>query len=543
MDDTQKDTRKTSLQMPLILENDLSESTSNRDYDENLNSFDPGTLENSKLTKFCIFCGLVVSLASFQFGYKMSELNNPKDAIINCGKSQDPLNAKLIAGYTSALPKCLPMSETYFGVATSIFAIGGLIGSLASGPFVSKYGRKKTLMFNSTLFFIGSVFETFATKPIMLVLGRFISGIGSGVGIVVAPMYLTEIAPMRYRGLLNLFNQMNIVFGIFVAQVLGYVFGTVNHWRLVLGFGILASLINGVTMLMVVESPRHFFNLSDFRSAENILIKLRGTSDVSEELKGWMVGHRNSSVAQTNNADTGVNNSRNGSSSNNEYSGEQYIDEIGQTEPKITLFSIFRMKKYYHSLILVATLQIGQQFSGINTVFFYSNTIFSKMFSQNMSSILTLMIGLVNVIFTLIAVFIVDRIPRRKLLFTSMIMMFLSLGLQTVSMFAKINALSVISLFMIIVSFAPGYGPLPFLISTEVFDSQAIAAGNSFSLGANWIGTFILGVSFLSMNESLGNYTFIVFMFFLVVFGVFYYFYLPETKNKTFGEVSEEFVF
>ncbi|OLY82234.1 Solute carrier family 2, facilitated glucose transporter member 2 [Smittium mucronatum] len=432
-------------------------------------------------------------------------MNNIKNSVIQC----DLFSPKILN-----LPICLPMSDTYFGLVTSIFAIGGLVGAFFGGYCSEKYGRKKYLVFNALFFFVGSLVEMFSTTPGMLVAGRFISGLGSGGGVVTAPMYLTEIAPIKYRGFLNTFNQMLIVVGIFIAQLMGYFFNTGNRWRYVIVLSVISSVANMLTMLLVVESPKYLISKGKVPEARIALIRLRGISFVDDEISFW----ENSESEFSNSLQSNPNDNR----------------------TNIGLIKIMTMKKYRLALILAFCLQTAQQLSGINTIFFYSNEIFSKMFSSSKSAVLTLIVGSVNVIFTLLVEFIIDRLGRKVLLLASMGSMVICLSVLTISLVHRINILSIILIYLTTISFISGLGALPYLIATELFDQRAMSAGNTVSISANWIWTFVIGMAFLSLQEKLGDYVNILFIGFLIIFGAFFYLYLPETKDKTYNAVSKE---
>ncbi|OMJ26827.1 Solute carrier family 2, facilitated glucose transporter member 3 [Smittium culicis] len=508
---------------PLLPTREIGEenpSSLNQSFD--IQGIDPSN-QNTALTRFCIMCGVIASISAFITGYKMSELNNSKDSIMYCNPNN---NTDLSTG----LPQCLPMTDNYFAFITSVLAIGALIGSLSSSHFADTYGRKYTIIFNSCTFFIGSIFEAFAITPFMLLFGRFVSGIAGGIGLVVVPMYLTEISPVDSRGFLNLFNQLGLVLGVFVAQSMGYYFNTGDGWRYVLGLGIFLSICSGIFMFYTVESPKYLHSKSLKKQSVFSLRKLRGTQDVDDEFSSW---------SPTNNENQDEHFSYERSTIDSQPAGLEH--ETSSNELKITLFSIFSIRKYRHPILLVVFLQLSQQLSGINTVIFYSNSIFNKNFSQSTSSLLTILVGLVNVIFTVLAVFVVDAVSRKKLLFTSIASMFFSLGLLTFSLVMKLKYLSAISIFLAIMSFAPGLGPLPFLLATEIFDTKAMAVGNSVSITSNWFFVFIVGSSFFALENALGNYVFVFFMSFLAVTSVFFYYYLPETKDKSFEQISHEF--
>ncbi|KAJ1971919.1 hypothetical protein H4R34_005582, partial [Dimargaris verticillata] len=189
------------------------------------------------LTTYAVFVGLVIALAAVEFGYHNGELNTPQEALTNCTESQTgtmlayvptahtvPLEARLgesagmslnssntvLPSYTPALPPCLPMSNTEFSFATSIFTLGGLVGSLLAPVLADRLGRRRATMYNTIAYLAGSTAMGLAPSLFWLLLGRFLVGVGAGVSIVVNPMYLTEIAPQQWRGSFGLMNQMGI---------------------------------------------------------------------------------------------------------------------------------------------------------------------------------------------------------------------------------------------------------------------------------------------------------------------------------------------
>ncbi|OMH79974.1 Solute carrier family 2, facilitated glucose transporter member 1 [Zancudomyces culisetae] len=477
---------------------------------------------NSRITSYCLMCGIFVSLAAFQTGYKIAELNNPKESIINC-EEKNP----------GRLPLCLPMTENYFAFATSIFAIGALVGSFVAGHLANSYGRKKSILYNNVIYFIGSGLEAFAVSPLMLVYGRFICGVASGIAVVVTPMYLTEIAPIHSRGSLNMLNQINIVVGILVSQLMGYFFGNGSQWRIILGLGMGISALQVILLQNVVESPRFYFIHNRNKEAEDALKRLRRINNVTQELNSWVEStSRESEELLEHQGDGGP------------VSGVVFNVNASYAEIKhYSIFSILKERKYRCPLTLAVILQLGQQFSGINTVFFYSTSIFSSVFSPELSVVLTLLVGFVNVLCTFVAALVVDKTDRKFLLFASMGSMFLSLGLLTLATVYNIGYMMVFSIFLVVASFAPGFGPLPFLIVTEIFDSKAIAAGSSWSIATNYLGTFLVGSTFFYIQSLFGKYAFVPFMVLLVFFGVLYHVLLPETKGRSVEQISRSFRF
>ncbi|OMH79973.1 Solute carrier family 2, facilitated glucose transporter member 1 [Zancudomyces culisetae] len=137
------------------------------------------------------------------------------------------------------------------------------------------------------MFFVGAALEAFLVAPAMLISGRFVSGLGSGVAIVVSPMYLTEIAPVKSRDSLNLLSQLAIVLGIMVSELMGYFFKSGSLWRNVFGFGMVVGILQAVLLHFAVESPNFYFISNKQDEAENALRKLRGCHNVNAELNSW----------------------------------------------------------------------------------------------------------------------------------------------------------------------------------------------------------------------------------------------------------------
>ncbi|KAI8318945.1 general substrate transporter [Martensiomyces pterosporus] len=470
---------------------------------------------DSGITRACLTSALIMSISPLQYGYHIAELNTPKRIITSCD-SDSP--------HWPPLPLCLPMNDNMFSIATSVFAIGGLAGSLSAGWMAERWGRRGALVYNNLTYVLGPILMAFAVSPGMLIAGRFISGVGSGAAIVIAPLYLSEIAPIRYRGTLNLLNQLSIVVGILVTLTIGMVANKGPYWRISVGFGLALACLHISVAAFAVESPRYLWSRGKRAEARQVLRKLRCTSNVDEEVAGW------TSSRSPNAGD------------DDENDGEEGLHGAQRRDKRaVTIFNIFAFPEYRKPWMLVILLQFGQQLSGINTVFYYSSSVLEKMFSSHVSSVLTMMIGVLNVVATASAAAVVDRFGRRPLLFTSMAAMTVSVTLLGVGLGLNLNVLAAVSLYLVVASFAPGYGPVPFLLGTEFFDVRAASAGGSWALAANWIGTFIVAVAFLPMQNLIGEWVFAVFVSALLVCGSVFYFKVPETKGRTIEEIAKGF--
>ncbi|KAJ2510565.1 Bifunctional purine biosynthesis protein PurH [Coemansia sp. RSA 1939] len=499
----------------------------------------------------CLVSAAIICISPLQYGYHIAELNTPKNIIISCNKD---------AVYSSSLPLCLPMGDAMYSVCTSIFAIGGLLGSLSAGWMAERWGRRGALVYNNVSYVLGPLLMAFAVSPVMLAAGRFVSGFGSGASVVIAPLYLSEIAPIKYRGTLNMLNQLSIVAGILMTLVIGMLANSGPYWRISVGFGLVLACLYLLLFTFAVESPRYLWSHNMRAEARIVLRTLRHTSNVEDEVAGWPVPSASSSSdyrppSQVASSEAGNTEEQPLSQQEGGLLGAGAQDgapKPGSTDcvdglmadntsgPKVTVLNIFRFAQYRKAWVLVLFLHFGQQLSGINTVFYYSSSVLEKMFSSHVSSILTMTIGVLNVVATAFGMLFVDRFGRRPLLFSSMTGMIISVTLLGVSLARGFDIMAAVSLYLVVASFAPGYGPVPFLLGTEFFDVLAAGAGGSWALAANWIGTFIVAVSFLPVENLIGEWVFAIFVGALLLCEVVFYIYIPETKGRPIEEIAKK---
>ncbi|KAJ1906054.1 hypothetical protein LPJ81_001564 [Coemansia sp. IMI 209127] len=501
-----------------------------------------GSSLSAGITWPCLVSAVIVCISPLQYGYHIAELNTPKNIIVSCDRD---------AAHWSSLPFCLPMDDAMYSVCTSIFAVGGLLGSLSAGWMAEKWGRRGALVYNSAPFVLGSLLMAFAVSPTMLATGRLVSGLGSGVSIVIAPLYLSEIAPVKYRGTLNLLNQLSIVIGILITLIVGMLANSGPYWRISVGGGLVLACMYLLLFTFAVESPRYLWSHNKCVEARIVLRALRCTPNVEDEVVGWSSAA--ASPAPTHQPQNQY--AADGTGTTDEHALAQHGaraslgtagTEGSTTKPgpiggaNVTIFNIFRFPQYRKAWVLVLILQFGQQLSGINTVFYYSSSVLEKMFSSQVSSVLAMTIGILNVVATASGALIVDRFGRRPLLFSSMAAMAVSVTLLGVALARGYNMMAAISLYLVVASFAPGYGPIPFLLGTEFFDVRAAGAGGSWALAANWVGTFIVAVAFLPVEHLIGEWVFAIFVGALLLCGVVFYIYIPETKGRAIEEIAKK---
>jgi MFS family permease len=182
------------------------------------------------------------------------------------------------------------MNTTQVGLVTSIFTLGGLIGALAAGPLSARYGRLWTMRVNTILMAVGPFAEAVSPNIPVLSLGRFISGLGAGVSVVVVPIYISEIAPPKEKGFFGAFTQIMTNMGIFITQLLGYFLSHGQMWRVILAVAGVIGVLQAIGLMFSVESPKWLADHGRARDAKNDLRRIRGhQADIQEEVEGWRV--------------------------------------------------------------------------------------------------------------------------------------------------------------------------------------------------------------------------------------------------------------
>lgn len=474
-----------------------------------------------KWSPHLIFTTAVACMASVQYGYHMSELNGPS-AVLSCQSDIDIPGAlyENTWFYKAGLAKCIPMDDQGLGLVTSIFSIGGLVGSLYAGSLSDELGRKKASGLNAIVFVIGSMFEVYANSVFGLALGRFISGLGAGCSIVVTPLLINEISPNGLKGFLGSMNQVAINLGILLTQVLAIGWANSYQWRYLLLVGALLGAINFVLVLFVDESPKWLHRRGQTQKARNITSKLRGGDPVlvEEEVRGWSSYGGPGSTAEQ----------------------EGLLPSSSNSNPlqtTISLFDYVRQPNYQKSLIVVTAIMMGQQFCGINSIIFYGVKTIRKIL-PDYAVVINCLISLGNAVVTFSAAPLIDRLGRIPCLLLSVSVMGISSILMAIGILQTISVISVVATFTYVGSFAVGLGPIPFLMVPEVTQVEARGAAQSYGTTINWIATFLVGYLFPILDAHIGGYVYFLFAAICALFGSFIYKEVPETKgHKSYEEV------
>ncbi|XP_019870796.2 glucose transporter type 1 isoform X1 [Aethina tumida] len=458
------------------------------------------------LTFFLSYAIFAAVLGMLQFGYNTGVINAPQANIEYFMKDV----------YKSRYQEDLPDEsvERLYSIAVSIFAIGGMIGGFGGGIVANKFGRKGGLLLNNVLGISGGCLmwcTKIANSYEMLFFGRFIIGVNCGLNTSLVPMYISEISPLNLRGGLGTVNQLAVTVGLLLSQVLGIeqILGTNDGWPLLLGLAVVPALLQLVLLPICPESPRYLLITKQWEEeARKALRRLRASNQVEEDIEEMRQEER----AQ-------------------------------QAEASISMMELICSPTLRTPLIIGVVMQLSQQLSGINAVFYYSTNLFeSSGLTQESAKFATIGIGCIMVIMTLISIPLMDRMGRRTLHLYGLGGMFIFSIFITISFLIKemidwMSYLSVVSTLFFVKFFAVGPGSIPWMITAELFSQGPRPAAMSIAVLVNWIANFVVGIGFPSMKNALDNYTFLPFSVFLAIFWIFTYKKVPETKNKTFEEI------
>uniref|UniRef100_A0A8D0H4B2 Solute carrier family 2, facilitated glucose transporter member 2 n=1 Tax=Sphenodon punctatus TaxID=8508 RepID=A0A8D0H4B2_SPHPU len=404
----------------------------------------------------------------------------------------------------------------YWSLSVSTFAVGGMISSFTVGWIGDKLGRVKAMLVINALSIIGNLLmglAKYGPSHILVIIGRAITGLYCGLSSGLVPMYVGEVSPTALRGALGTLHQLAIVTGILISQVLGldFLLGNDDMWPLLLSLSGAAALLQFFLLLLCPESPRYLYiKLSKVEEAKKCLKRLRGDCDLTKEIAEM----------------------------------EKEKQEIA-SEKRVSMGQLFISSRYRQPIIVALMVQISQQFSGINAIFYYSTNIFQRAgVAQPIYA--TIGVGVVNTVFTVISVFLVEKAGRRSLFLAGLIGMMASATAMTIGLalqrsFTWMSYVSMVAIFLFVIFFEIGPGPIPWFIVAELFSQGPRPAAIAIAGFCNWTCNFIVGMCFQYIAELCGPYVFVIFAALLLVFILFAHFKVPETKGKSFEEISAGF--
>jgi MFS transporter, SP family, galactose:H+ symporter len=391
-------------------------------------------------------------------------------------------------------------------ITISVVLIGCILGSSVAGSIADRGGRRITLLVSGIIFAVGAVLSAIAPSEDVLLAGRLVVGVAIGFCSVVAPLYISEVAPADVRGAMVSLYQFAITIGILAAYLVDLSLAHAEAWRWMLGLGVVPALVLIGGMLPLPESPRYLFKIGRADKAREELQRIAGSVEVAAE--------------------------------------EQAIAE--SLKVKSAGFAAFSAPAVRSALILGFSLAVLQQVTGINTVIYYGPHIFQLAgIASNVASILaTTLVGIVNVLLTLIAIFFVDRIGRKPLLYAGISGMFVALTALAFA-FAQphlqgsLASIALVSMMVYVGSFAYSLGPILWLLISEIFPLEGRGLGMSICTLGNWLANLVVSLFFLTMVQALGvSLTFSIYAALCIVTLVVVWRGVPETKREILEHIS-----
>jgi len=461
-------------------------------------------MKTQEINKFFIVgVTLVATLGGLLFGYDTAVISGAVDPL----KAFFQLDA---AHYGDA-------ATFYHGATVSSALIGCIIGGIISGIFATRFGRKKSLIIASVLFFISAVgsgypemifFNSSTDISTLLVsfnIYRIIGGVGVGLASAICPMYIAEMAPADIRGKLVSWNQFAIIFGMLVVYFVNYfiVYGqeiewiNTEGWRLMFLSESFVAATFGVLLFLVPETPRYLALNHNDEKALSILSKINGS-----------------------------------------VKAKQILAEIKETvHEKVEKVLTYGWKV----LIIGILLSIFQQAVGINVVLYYAPTIFKGLgFGNDAAMYQTVIMGIVNILFTLVAIFTVDKFGRKPLLIIGSVGM--AIGMFAIGALAHLQIIGVSTLIFIVIysaSFMMSWGPICWVLISEIFPNTIRGKAIAIAVAAQWIANFVVSSTFPMLEAFSITFTYILYGVMSVLSILFVWKMVPETKGKTLEDMSK----
>ncbi len=431
------------------------------------------------------FWSLTSALAGFLFGF---------DTVV-------------ISGAEKTIQTLWVLSPKLHGIAMGSALYGTVVGSLIGGWPADKFGRKATLLWIGVLYFVGAVGSGLAPNVTAFIAARVIGGLGIGISTVVAPMYISEIAPPKHRGRLAGMFQFNIVFGILVAYVSNALLAGIgdNAWRWMLGVAAFPSLLYALFCIGLPESPRWLLSRKGDRAAA-LQVLQRAQPEVSEA----------------------------------EIAAE--ADEIAAASSEKASSGRFWTRRLQKPILLAILIAFFNQMSGINAILYFAPRIFELTGLGAKAALLqSVGIGITNLIFTFIGLWLIDRLGRRTLLYIGSFGYIASLGLVAWAFFTQHFSIVPACIFAFIAAHAVGQGAVIWVFISEIFPNRQRAEGQTLGSFTHWIFAALLTTFFPTMVAAFPpGYVFAFFTGMMVLQLIWVKTMVPETKGVPLEQIQRQ---
>ncbi|MGY8695066.1 MAG: sugar porter family MFS transporter [Verrucomicrobiia bacterium] len=413
----------------------------------------------------------------------------------------------VISGAEQRIQDLWGLGAFMHGLAMSMALWGTVLGALLGGWPTDKFGRKQTLLWIGVLYFVSAIGSALATDAYTFMIARFIGGVGIGISTVAAPLYISEIAPADKRGRLAGMFQFNIVFGILVAFLSNFLLGGIgeNAWRWMLGVEAVPAIIYTLMCFGIPESPRWLIGkIGDRVEGLKVLAMIR-PNDSQEAL-------------------------------------EAKADEIAEASNTTPGKSKFWTKRLKVPISLAFFIAFFNQLSGINAVLYFAPRIFEMTGLGEKAALLqSIGIGVTNLVFTFVGLWLIDRLGRRTLLYIGSFGYIASLGLCSWAFFTENFAIVPICIFAFIGAHAVGQGAVIWVFISEIFPNANRANGQALGSSTHWVFAALLTLTFPILVEAFpAGVVFLFFCLMMVLQLVWVKLYVPETKGVSLEKIEEQ---
>ncbi len=439
-------------------------------------------------------------------------------------------DSSVINGAVDSISRDFALNDVITGFVVAIALLGCAVGAIIAGSLSDRWGRLRVMFLGAIMFFVSSIGAGLAFAAWDLALWRVIGGLGIGIASVVAPAYIAEIAPRQIRGGLASLQQLAITIGIFAALLSDALLANsaggadnvlwfgLEAWRWMFIVGAVPAAVYGILAFTLPESPRFLIAKGRIDEAREIFARLVPPADLDHTMRDLQT------AIETDRKNAGV-------SLRGPVLGLQRIVWVG------IILSVF------------------QQFVGINVIFYYSTSLWQSVgFDESDSFTISVVTSITNVLVTLIAIFLVDRVGRKPILLTGSVLMTLSLGLMAISfLFSETDSagevvlpapwgpIALIAANVFVIGFGASWGPLVWVLLGEIFPSRIRGKALGVAAGAQWIANFLITISFPAMSSWSLPLTYGMYALFAALSFVYVAWRVPETKGMDIEQTETLF--
>lgn len=412
----------------------------------------------------------------------------------------------VISGALLYLKDDIPLNAYTEGLVVSSMLVGAIVGAGLSGPLSEKLGRRRLVFMISIVFIIGALILALAPTMEILVLGRVIIGLAVGGSTAIVPVYLSELAPTDARGSLSSLNQLMITIGILASYLVNYAFAPIEGWRWMLGLAVVPSVILMIGVIFMPESPRWLLEKRGEKAARDVMKLTYPASEIDHEIENM-----------------------------------KKINQIADNT-----WTVLKSPWLLSTIIIGSVFALLQQLIGINAIIYYAPKIFATAgFGESTAILSTVGIGVVNVLVTIFAISIIDKIDRKKILVIGNIGMVASLLIMSALIWLiGVNSAAWIILLCLttfIIFFGVSWGPVLWVMLPELFPMRARGAATGIAALVLSIGSLLVAQFFPVLTDVLQvQQVFLIFAVIGIIAMIFVIKFLPETRGRSLEQIEQD---